>query len=85
MQTRIGALIMNQVIKKASYVLGCLPQHGDDGVMENNSHPKQDNPTALRSSVSDRLLHPMCVKERYCRSVLPAAVRLYDQQCAISV
>ncbi|CAB1416524.1 unnamed protein product [Pleuronectes platessa] len=31
------------------------------------------------SSFSHRLIHPRCVRERYRRSFLPAAVRLYNQ------
>lgn len=42
----------------------------------------QDTLRALESSFSDRLLHPKCVKERYRRFFLPAAVRLYIQQCS---
>ncbi|TWW79717.1 hypothetical protein D4764_10G0007470 [Takifugu flavidus] len=38
----------------------------------------EDTPTALGSSFSERLLHPRCVKERYRRSFLPAAVRLHN-------
>ena len=43
------------------------------------SRPLQDTITALGSSFSDRLTHPKCAKERYHRSFLPAAVRLYNQ------
>ena len=49
-------------------------------MMDNISHPMQDNIGALSSSFSDRLLHPKCVKERYRRSFLPAAVRLFNSQ-----
>ncbi|KAI3368496.1 hypothetical protein L3Q82_025509, partial [Scortum barcoo] len=57
----------------------------DDGwklssLLNNTSHPLQDTLTALGSSFSERLLHPRCVKERYRRSFLPAAVRLTTQQ-----
>lgn len=31
---------------------------------------------------SDRLLHPMCLKEQYCRSFFPAAVNLYNLWCS---
>ncbi|KAK9537298.1 hypothetical protein VZT92_004928 [Zoarces viviparus] len=48
-------------------------------MMENISHPMQDPLSALCSSFSDRSLHPRCVKERYRRSFLPAAVRLHNQ------
>ncbi|KAI3367035.1 hypothetical protein L3Q82_009669 [Scortum barcoo] len=51
-------------------------------LLNNTSHPLQDSLTALGSSFSERLLHPRCVKERYRRSFLPAAVRLYNKQNA---
>lgn len=38
--------------------------------MDNNSHPMHDIATVLGSSLNDRL------KDHYCRSFLPAAVRL---------
>ena len=37
------------------------------------SHHLHVTISALGSSFSDRLIHPKCVKERYHRSVLPAA------------
>ncbi|MCJ8742875.1 hypothetical protein PDJAM_G00087280 [Pangasius djambal] len=43
-------------------------------VLENDSHPLHKTLVALGSSFSDRRLHPKCVKERYRRSFLPAAV-----------
>ena len=48
-------------------------------LMENDSHPMQDNLIALERSFTDRLLQPMCVKERYHRSFLLAVVILYNQ------
>ena len=44
--------------------------------LENSSHPMTKTLVVLGSSFSDRLLHPKCVKESYCRSFLSAAVRL---------
>ncbi|TWW67332.1 hypothetical protein D4764_02G0003730 [Takifugu flavidus] len=41
-----------------------------------------DTLAALGSSFSERLLHPRCVKERYRRSFLPAAVRLHNKHNA---
>ena len=79
---------LNRLVKKkASSALGCpldpVEVVGErrmmaklSSLMENMSHPMQDTLTALGSSFSDRLLHPRCVKERYRRSFLPAAVRL---------
>uniref|UniRef100_A0A3Q4GE94 DUF4939 domain-containing protein n=1 Tax=Neolamprologus brichardi TaxID=32507 RepID=A0A3Q4GE94_NEOBR len=37
------------------------------------------NVAELHSTFNDRLLHPRCMKERFRRSFLPAAVRLYNQ------
>ena len=63
---------------------------GERGMMDElssllvqESHPLQDTISALGSSFSNRLIHPKCVKERYRRSFLPAAVRLYNQHCSI--
>ena len=46
------------------------------------SHPLQVTITVLGSFFSDRLIYPKCVKERYHRSFLLAAVRLYSQHCS---
>ncbi|KAK7907715.1 hypothetical protein WMY93_016327 [Mugilogobius chulae] len=43
-------------------------------MLDHESHPLQDALSALESSFSDRLIHPHCVKERFRRSFLPAAV-----------
>ncbi|XP_078264925.1 uncharacterized protein LOC144598602 [Rhinoraja longicauda] len=84
---------LDKLVRKASSVLGCpldsVQAVGDRRMMakltlllDNDSHPMQDTVTALSSSFSDRLLHPKCVKERYRRSFLPAAVRLHNQHCS---
>ena len=81
---------LNKLIRKASSVLGCpldpVEVVGDRrmttkllSIMEDASHPLQETVRSLGSSFSDRLLHPRCLKERYRRSFLPAAVRLYNQ------
>ena len=49
--------------------------------VDHDCHPLQDTLSALESSFSDRLIHPHCVKERFRRSFLPAAVRLYNENC----
>ncbi|KAI4894872.1 hypothetical protein NFI96_019185 [Prochilodus magdalenae] len=78
---------LNRIIKKSSSVLGChldpVEVVGDERmrtkfkhVLKNLSHPMYHSLEALGSSFSARLLHPRCVKERYCRSFLPA-VRLW--------
>ena len=85
---------LDKLIKEASSTLGCLldpvPVVGESWMMDKLSsllmqefHPLQVTLTALGSSFSNRLIHPKCVKERYRRSFLPAAVRLYNQHCSI--
>lgn len=77
---------LNRLDKKASSVQGCPLKPVEvegaklSSLMENMSHPMQDTLTALGSSF--RLLHPQCVKERYCRSFLSAAFNLYNQHCS---
>ena len=84
---------LDKLIKRASSVLSCpvdsVQVVGErrmiaklSSMMENGSHPMQDTVTALSSPISDRLLHPKCKKERYHRSFLPAAVRLFNQHCS---
>ena len=84
---------LDKLIRKASSVLGRPLDPAEvvgerrmmaklSSMMENDSHPLQDSLTALESSFSDRLLHPKCVKERYRRSFIPAAVILYNQHCS---
>ena len=78
------------IIKKVSSILGCsldpMQVVGESKMMDKlssllvkESHHLQVSITVLGSSFSDRLMHPKCVKERYCRSILPAAVRHYNQ------
>ena len=82
---------LDKIIRKSSAVLGCpldsVREVGDRRVLgklmamlSHGSHPLQDTLSALSSSFSDRLIHPRCVKERFRRSFLPAAVRLFNDQ-----
>ncbi|KAI3367990.1 hypothetical protein L3Q82_026817, partial [Scortum barcoo] len=83
---------MDRLVRRASSVLGCPLDSVEvvgngrmmaklSSLLNNTSHPLQDTLTALGSSFSERLLlHPRCVKERYRRSFLPAAVRLYNNK-----
>ncbi|TWW54569.1 RNA-directed DNA polymerase from mobile element jockey [Takifugu flavidus] len=82
---------MDRLVRRASSVLGCPLDSVEvvgngrmmaklSSMLNNTSHPLQDTLTALGSSFSERLLHPRCVKERYRRSFLPAAVRLHNKQ-----
>lgn len=79
---------LNKLVRRASSVLDCLlksiKQDGEErllsnltSIMDNTSHPLCETVRALSSSFSSGLLHPQCRKERYHRSFLPAAVRLY--------
>ena len=81
---------LDKIIRKSSSVLGCpldsVREVGDRRVlaklrsmMDHESHPLQETLSALESSFSDRLILPRCVKERFHRSFLPAAVRLYNE------
>lgn len=51
-------------------------------LLDNVSHPMHEAVAELESSFSDRLLHRRCTKERYSRSLLTSAVRLYNHQCS---
>ena len=79
---------LDKLNKNTSSVLGCpldsVEVVGErlSTMMENDSHPMQETVKDLKTSFSDRLLHPKCVKERCRRSFLPAAVRLHNQQCS---
>ncbi|TWW69303.1 putative RNA-directed DNA polymerase from transposon BS [Takifugu flavidus] len=84
---------MDRLVRRANSVLGCpldsvvVVGNGRmmaklSSMLNNTSHPLQDTLTALGSSFSERLLHPRCVKERYRRSFLPAAVRLHNKHNA---
>ncbi|TWW59880.1 hypothetical protein D4764_06G0014100 [Takifugu flavidus] len=81
---------MDRLVRRASSVLGCPLDSVEvvgngrlmaklSSMLNNTSHLLQDTLAALGSSFSERLLHPRCVKERYHRSFLPAAVRLHNK------
>ncbi|XP_054642346.1 alpha-1,3-mannosyl-glycoprotein 4-beta-N-acetylglucosaminyltransferase A isoform X3 [Dunckerocampus dactyliophorus] len=80
---------INRLIRRASSVLdGPLDSVEEVGerrmlakltsIMDNTSHPLHDTVGSLSSSFSRRLLHPRCKKERFRRSFIPTAVRLYN-------
>ncbi|TWW55995.1 hypothetical protein D4764_09G0010450 [Takifugu flavidus] len=80
---------LNKLIKKAGCVVGCKLANLDKvvrdrmvlklrTVMDNPSHPFHNTVDKLRSSFSTRLLQPRCSKERYRKSFLPSAIRLYN-------
>lgn len=80
---------LNRLVKRASSVLGCPLDSVDEvkrkrvldkvkSIMTNTFHPMHTSLVTLRSSVSGRLKHPQCKTERYRRSFIPTAVRLYN-------
>ena len=80
---------LNKLVRRASSVLDCpletIEQVGERrmlakliSIMDNTSHPLHGTLRALSSSFSSRLLHPQCKKERYRRSFIPSAVRLFN-------
>ncbi|KAI5098355.1 gastrula zinc finger protein XlCGF28.1-like [Silurus meridionalis] len=84
---------LDKLIRKASSVLGIpldtVQEVGErrmvaklSSLLQNASHHLYETVTSLSSSFSDRLLHAKCLKERYRRSFLPAAIRLYNKSCS---
>ncbi|TKS65892.1 RNA-directed DNA polymerase from mobile element jockey [Collichthys lucidus] len=80
---------LNRLIRRASSVLDCPLDSTEEvgerrmlakltSIMDNPSHPLHDTVGSLSSSFSSRLIHPWCKKERFRRSFIPAAVRLYN-------
>ncbi|TWW56005.1 hypothetical protein D4764_09G0010550 [Takifugu flavidus] len=78
---------LNKLIKKAGSVVGCRLANEVvrdrmvlkmRTIMDNPSHPLHNTMDKLRSSFSNRLLEPRCSKERYRKSFLPSAIRLYN-------
>ncbi|MBN3311348.1 ANG4 protein, partial [Atractosteus spatula] len=49
-----------------------------EAIMDNFSHPLFDRLAGMKSTFSNRLIHPRCDRERYRRSFLPSAIRLYN-------
>lgn len=84
---------LDKLIKRASSVLGgplaSIEEVAEKrmlakltSIMDNTSHPLHETVGTLSSSFSGRLIHPRCKKERYRRSFIPAAVRLYNTSSA---
>ncbi|TWW80679.1 putative RNA-directed DNA polymerase from transposon BS [Takifugu flavidus] len=80
---------LNKLVRRAGSVLD-LSLDSIDGVgerrmlakltsiMDTPSHPLHETVGALSCSFSSRLLHPWCKRERYRRSFIPTAVRLFN-------
>lgn len=80
---------LNRLVRRAGSVLDCsldsIEEVGERrvlaklaSIMDNPSHPLHQTVGALSSSFSSRLRHPPCKKERYRRSFIPTAIRLYN-------
>ncbi|XP_054872156.1 uncharacterized protein LOC111569300 [Amphiprion ocellaris] len=80
---------LNRLVRRAGSVLDCsldsIEEVGErrmlaklTSIMDNPSHPLHDTVGSLSSSFSSRLRHPPCKKERYRRSFIPSAIRLYN-------
>ena len=86
--TAAEAKKQNNLVKKAGSVLGIhsVEVVGDgrmmiklSSILGNIHHPLHGTVAALLSPLSSRLLHSNCKTERYRRSFLPSAVRLYNK------
>jgi hypothetical protein len=80
---------VNKLIRKASSVLGMSLDTLEEvaerrilakllAIMDNVTHPLHAMVMTQRSTFSHRLIPPRCARERYRRSFLPAAMRLYN-------
>ncbi|TWW61172.1 putative RNA-directed DNA polymerase from transposon BS [Takifugu flavidus] len=80
---------LNKLVRRAGSVLDCsldsIEEVGErrmlaklTSIMNTPSHPLHETVGALSSSFSSRLLHPRCKRERYRRSFIPTAVRLFN-------
>ncbi|TWW77710.1 hypothetical protein D4764_12G0011000 [Takifugu flavidus] len=80
---------LNKLVRQAGSVLDCsldsIEEVGErrmlaklTSIMDTPSHPLHETVGALSSSFSSRLLHPRCKRERYRRSFIPTAVRLFN-------
>lgn len=81
--------ILNKLIKRSNSVLDChldtIEELGErrmlaklTSIMDNTSHSLHETVRSLSSSFSNRLMHPRCKKECYCRAFIPTAFRLYN-------
>ncbi|KAK0142225.1 hypothetical protein N1851_020112 [Merluccius polli] len=81
---------LNKLIKKAESVVGSQLVTVEErmlakllATMANPSHPLHTTLDQLRSSFSNRLIQPRCKKERYRKSFLPTAIRLYNSSASV--
>lgn len=80
---------IDKLVRRSGSVLGCSLESvvvvGErrmlaklTSIMDNPLHPLHETVSAMSSSFSQRLKHPRCRKERFRRSFIPTAVRLYN-------
>lgn len=80
---------LNKLIRKASDVVGLKLESFTTvlerrmlfklrSILDNSSHPLHNTLVSLRSTISDRLLHPQCTTERHRKSFLPVAIKIYN-------
>ena len=80
---------LDRLVRRASSVLGCSLDFTQEvgerrileklkSIMDNTSHPLHHTVTALSSSFSSRLLQPRCRRERFRRSFISTAIRLFN-------
>uniref|UniRef100_A0A1A7YZ32 Uncharacterized protein n=1 Tax=Iconisemion striatum TaxID=60296 RepID=A0A1A7YZ32_9TELE len=80
---------LNKLVNKASSVLGCPLDTVEEtcerrmlgkmtSILKNPSHPLHSTVETMDSSFRGRLRHPRCKTERYRRSFIPTAVRVYN-------
>ena len=60
----------NKLVRRTSSVLDC-PLNSRELVGDQTVE-------ALSSSISSRLLHPLCKEEHYCRTFIPTTIRLFN-------
>lgn len=85
---------LRKLIRKAESVVGSklvtLEEVVEDrilakllAIMDHPSHPLHKTLDKLRSSFSHRLIQPRCSKERYRKSFLPTAIRLFNSSTSV--
>ena len=85
---------LNKLIRKAESVVGTKLVTLEEVVetriltklllfMNNPSHPLHNTLDKLKSSFSNRFIQPRCTKERYRKSFLPTAIRLYNNSTSV--
>jgi len=83
---------LDKLVKKASSVVGRILDPLNAvveqwmrrklySVLENNKHPLHSNLAGQRSSCSERLISLHCRTERFRRSFVPTAIRLFNSDC----